>query len=137
MKTPREILLERHLAKMPELDAFRHKAINAELRRGNFGAIVSEWSSLLWRELIWPCRRIWAALVTVWILIFAANIATNGVSHPVIAKVASSQETIMAWQQQQRLLIDLTGLDEAPTALPIRSFTPRPSSQRSFKQFLT
>jgi hypothetical protein len=136
MKTPRELLLERHKAAMPALDALRHKTINAEFRR-HPSSIILEWPSLLWRELIWPCRGIWATLATVWVLIFAANIAMSGASRPALAQTAPSRETIMAWRQQQRFLIELTGLDEAPAALPVRSFSPRPTSQRLFKQFLT
>ncbi|HEY3760328.1 MAG TPA: hypothetical protein VGN23_01080 [Verrucomicrobiae bacterium] len=136
MKTPREILLERHKAAIPQLDALRNQTINAELRRKPSTVIV-DWLSLLWRELIWPCRGIWTGLATVWILIFAANIAMNGGSHPVMAKVAASQGAIVAWQQQQRLLSELTGMDDAHIALPTRPFSPRPSSQRQFNELVT
>lgn len=137
MKTPREILLERHKAAVLELDTLRHKTIDAELRHRNFGAIVSERLSLLWRELVWPCRGTWAALAIVWLLIFAANIAMSSTSRPLMAKASSSQEIIMAWQQQQQWLTEFIGPDDTSAALPIRPFSPRPASQRAFKQFLT
>lgn len=137
MKTPREILLEQHQTAAPELDALRKKIIQSQFRRRNFGSIVLECPSLLWRELVWPCRGIWASLAMAWLLIFVANATMSDAPHPVMAKAAPSREIIMAWQQQQRWLTEFIGPDDTSTALPTRPFSPRPSSQRSFKQFLT
>lgn len=136
MKTPRKILLEQHQAALPKLDALRRETINAELHC-NPSSTIMDWPSLLWRELIWPCRGIWVGLATAWLLILAANFSMRDASQPVMARIAPSQETIIAWQQQEQLLTELTGADDLHIALPVRSFSPRPSSQRQFKQYLT
>src|SRR5208282_3767715 len=79
MKTPREILLERHLTAAPKLDAIRQSAVAAvcdrristdrahERRSQTAVTMILE---TFWRELIWPSRRIWAGLAATWILVF-------------------------------------------------------------------
>ena len=82
MKTPQEILFARHQsAAGPRLDAIRREVV-AELNHQ--GTKAQSWtktlvswclgcSNKLWLELVWPCRRIWAGLAAVWILIFVFN----------------------------------------------------------------
>ncbi len=97
MKTPREILLARHRAAEPKLDAIRRKVVaanqtTAELseqiiagfRRSQTVVIKICW--LLWRELILPSRRIWTGLAAVWLLIFAVNFSERDAVSSVTGK---------------------------------------------------
>lgn len=74
MKTPREILLQRHQAADAKLNQIRREVI-AQLEKPPVAR--AEWLPLcallkLWRELIWPARRIWAGLATTWVFILIA-----------------------------------------------------------------
>ena len=82
MKTPREILFARHQAAAPKLDAIRREVVarivprcnrREAVRKFTFAATVAMFNRDSGSELIWPCRRIWAGLAAVWILIFAFN----------------------------------------------------------------
>lgn len=131
MKTPREILLARHQAASSKLDAVRRGVVNSQFRRRNFAAIILDLPSLLWRELIWPCRFIWTGLAAIWILIFAANFSIKDHSQPAMAKSSPSPEVIVAFRQQQELLAELIGPNDPPIAKPQKPYSPRPSSQRT------
>ena len=70
MKTPREILLERHQAAAPKLDAIRREVVEVaadvnrrkqSVRELTFAATLASAIRLSFLELVWPCRRIWAA----------------------------------------------------------------------------
>jgi hypothetical protein len=79
MKTPRDILLVRHQTAAPKLDAIRREVLAEKVtpaRAGGSGALAAVWLNwpvVLWRELIWPSRRIWTGLAAIWILIFIFN----------------------------------------------------------------
>jgi len=88
MKTPREILLERHRHAEPRLDAVRRKALatlaasgranQAHLAsaQGSGGAVKGAAAMLkkAWLELIWPSRRAWAGMAALWLVVLAANV---------------------------------------------------------------
>lgn len=86
MKTPREILLERHRAAGPKLDSIRHEIVTAEFKSVGQAARLSPTERmkkletgaspvlrLLWRELIWPSRHVWSGLAVVWAVILTVN----------------------------------------------------------------
>jgi len=86
-----------------------------------------------WRHLIWPSRRIWAGLAAVWIVILAANFSMRDRSPVVAMKSAPTEEIIMAWRQQERLLTELMGSDETRAAQPPKPVSPQPRSGRRFE----
>jgi hypothetical protein len=136
MKTPRELLRERHQAAVPKLDAIRHEVVNAEFREGRRAAVpksrvagTATLPFLLWRELILPSRRIWAGLATVWLLIFAVNLSMRDPSQMAAAKSAPSPQMMLTFRQQQRLLTELIGPDETTAARPATPFLPQPRSK--------
>jgi len=138
MKTPREILLAQHRAAESRLDKIRGELV-AELNhkgtkvRSPISSFVS-WclggSSAVWRELIFPSRRIWASLAAVWILILAVNFAQRDHSPVVMAKTAPTQEMILSFRQQEKLLGELIGQSEPRIAEPPKIFLPAPRSER-------
>jgi anti-sigma factor RsiW len=90
-----------------------------------------------WQQLVWPSRRIWAGLATVWILILAANLSMQDHSQPALAKASPVPEVIMTWRQQERLLAELIGPNEIRAAQPPKPYLPRPSSERRFESLMT
>ena len=149
MKTPREILLERHQAAEPKLDAIRHRIVmelnnqaTKEQRPPNF--LVSLFlccSKHFWCELVWPSRRIWAGLAAVWITLLAVNVSLRDRS-PAGAMASASPEMILSFQQQERLLAELMGPDELRAAKPRAaepptSFVPQPRSEGRLEILMT
>jgi hypothetical protein len=130
MKTPRDILFARHQSAEPKLDAIRRDVLNVEFREGRRVAVPI----LIWRELIFPCRRIWAGLATVWILIFMVNFSQHDPSELMARKTPPpSPEMILTFRQQEKLLAELIGPDETQVTGRPKAFSPRPSSERRFE----
>jgi hypothetical protein len=138
MKTPREILLERHQAAEPKLDVIR-RAVVGELNKQETKG--QSWSAILvslflscpqklWRELIWPARRIWVGMAAVWVGIFAVNVSMRDHSQAMTTQSSPAPELIMTFQQQERLLAELTEPHETRTAEPPKRSVPQPRSER-------
>jgi hypothetical protein len=109
----------------------RASANDARERRPQTAATTA--LQTLWRELIFPCRRIWAGLAAVWILIFIVNFSQRDGSQTMMAKSAPSPEMILTFRQQEMLLAELIGQNEPQAAEPPKTFSPRPSSERRFE----
>ena len=141
MKTPREILLEQHHSAAPKLDAIRREVLAEKVtpaRAGGSGALAAvwfNWPAMLWRELIWPCRRIWTGLAAVWILIFVFNFSQRDPSELLARKTPTpTPEMILAFRQQERLLAELIGPNETRSAEPTpKPFLPQPRSEGRFE----
>jgi len=139
MKTPRDILFARHQAAAPKLDAIRHKVLAAELNNqetkeqsqpANFVTWLLCCSNKFWQELIWPCRRTWAGLAAVWILIFVFNFSQRDPSELMARKTPPpSPEMILTFVQQERLLTELIGPNEPQSVEPPKPFLPQPRSE--------
>lgn len=115
MKTPREVLLERHRDAQPKLDHLRRAAVtelNHKATKGpcSTSALVS-WFLLfpktLWCELFFPSRRIWSGLAAVWILILLINFSLRDPANGVAGKSISAPTMAMNWQMQQRWMTEL------------------------------
>ena len=130
MKTPRDILLARHQSVTPKLDAIRHEVVNSQFRQRSFAAILLDFPALLWRELVWPSRRIWTGLASIWILILVINFSMHDRSPATMAKVMPSPPMILALRQQQQLMSELLNPSDVPVAEPRKPYIPRPGSQR-------
>jgi hypothetical protein len=141
MKTPREILFDQHKNAAPKLDAIRHEVVaglnhkdtKAQSGAANFVSWCLGGSNKLWRELIWPCRRIWTGLAVVWLLILAVNFSLRDNSQTIAMKSSPSPEMILTFRQQERLLAELIGQNEPRAAEPPKLFLPQPRSERRFE----
>jgi hypothetical protein len=144
MKTPREILLQRHQAAAPKLDAIRHDALKAEfkVRQASRLSLISlffqmetAWKPvlrLLWQELIWPCRRTWTALAAVWMALFIFNVSQRDPSELAARKLPPpSPEAILAWRQQEKLLAELIGPASPGDAERRKIFLPKPRTENA------
>jgi hypothetical protein len=118
MKTPREVLLERHQAATPKLDTLRRAALevlnneDTKTQRwpSSFASLLLCCSQQCWRELIWPCRGTWAGLAALWVGILAFNSAQSDHSQILTAKSTTPPgEVRLALQEQRRVLEELLG----------------------------
>jgi hypothetical protein len=126
MKTPREILLARHQAAAPNLDAIRQSTVAAVCDRRNFAerrphTAATTIFQTIWLELVLPCRRIWTGLAAVWILILIVNVSLHDSSRTMTAKSAPPVEMMMTFGEQQKLLNELL----ADRTVPVDAEQPR------------
>ena len=132
MKTPREILFARHQAAAPKLDAIRREVVWEGRRAAVPKFRVADTATLpmlIWHELIWPSRRIWAGLAAVWVLIFVFNFSQRDPAELMAQKSPPSPEMILTFRQQERLLAELIGPNETQAVAPPKPFLPQPRSE--------
>ena len=141
MKTPREILLDRHRNAESKLDAIRREVIaecsqiapTVENQPSPPAYGFSSLASKLWRELILPCRRIWAGMAAVWMVILGLHLAAGsdqnpGTSHNQVSK--PGPEIVAAVRERHELMAQL--LDPF-TSLPVaRPKLPGPRGSAHF-----
>ena len=141
MKTPREILLERHQATAPQLDVIRRKVVWEGQRVAVPKFRVADTATLpmlIWRELFLPSRRIWTGLATVWILIFVFNFSQRDPAELMARKTPPpSPEMILTFRQQERLLAELIGPNEPQAVAPPKPFLPQPRSEGRIEILMT
>jgi hypothetical protein len=139
MKTPREILLERHRNAEPRLDEVRRKALAAVASSSSAeasetardpGGLIQLALMKAWMELIWPSRQAWAGIAALWLVVGAANLEMKDPVRGVpAARPAPVRDLAQGLEEQRRLLSELlqtpkTGLAERQPA------TPKPRSER-------
>ncbi len=129
MKTPREILLSRHREVEPKLERmWTSVAAVCDRREPHEVGAHRAPLRLLWRELIWPCRRIWAGLACAWALIAVLNLASREPAPQVASKTEPlSREQMQALIEQRRMLAQLI----EPTPAPSNKHDPAFSGPRS------
>lgn len=134
MKTPREILLARHRAAEPKLDALREGVLAdafatpaPEQRPARTGAFAM--GLTLWRELILPSRRAWSGLAATWILIALINLTQSRGSHSTTAKPTQSNMAASFIEQQKLLGELLTDRAPATDADRPKTFVPKPHTE--------
>lgn len=142
MKTPREVLLHRHAAAGPMLDAIRREAVEEvncpetkeQSSRTSFVSLFLCCFHKLWGELVWPVRRVWAGLAVTWLVLALINtqlrepkVTTNAV----VASAPSQGGITLA--EQRRWLAELIPGGDAPISGPPRRFVPRPRSEVLFQ----
>ena len=131
MKTPREILLARHQAVMPKLDAIRNEAVS-RLPTARRGEVLIHLPMRFWQELVLPCHRLWAGLATVWVLLFIVNFAQRDNVNSITGQPAQPELVVMSLQAQQRWLNELLADRAAPVeADRPRHFAPKPRTENS------
>jgi hypothetical protein len=133
MKTPRDILLARHQATAPKLDAIRHAAVVTVCdRRKSHASTTSIWQTL-WRELILPSRRTWAGLAAVWLILAVFNFSQRDSSQVVMTKSSSPAAMTMTFRDQQRILNELFADRSSLPAEAVRPriFSPKPRTEIS------
>jgi len=138
MRTPREILLRRHLSANPKLDDVRTKAVSAALSHapraerpaGRAGPWPVGAARAAWRELIRPCRGAWAGIAALWLAMWAINWGLSDTPQAARnAPPASAAAWFEALAEQRRLLAEL--IPPASAASPRPESPPRHPRPRS------
>lgn len=100
------------------------KAVRTADEPKSFGPLSSALAlRTAWRELIWPCRRIWTGLATVWL-----GIAVFYLSHADHREILTAKSTIppgemrLVFQEQRSVLTEIIGpgLSRSPVEPPRR-----------------
>ena len=118
MKTPRQVLLERHRSAQSKLDQVRQNALahlalpTAEMRRQKSPGFLASMRALL-RPLRWHL----AGLSAAWLFILLLHVSSVSITAPVMArqKPPSPRQILLALRENRRQLLELI---EAPSAAP-------------------
>ncbi|HWF20206.1 MAG TPA: hypothetical protein VG754_13135, partial [Verrucomicrobiae bacterium] len=140
MKTPREIIMERHRAAETKLDAIRKEELaalacaSAITPKNSFN--LSAAFERFWRESIWPWRRVWTGIAAVWLGILALNLAAGGTPQPGSSGMTATKnpEVVTALLEQKKLLAQL--LEPVMTSTPPSSKPPGPRSEQRQELFI-
>jgi hypothetical protein len=127
MKTPKEILLNRHEAMEPKLDAARKEAL------ATLGPPAATTS---WREFLFSLRWHLAGLSVIWVAVLALNIDSGSGSPLANArdKIPSAHVLVAALVENRReLMEELTG---SPPPAPPAAVPPRRSEIRRVFEFV-
>jgi hypothetical protein len=127
MKTPREVLLQRHQSATPRLDTIRRKVVadmTAPPDRESQQPIIARFL----REFLLPLRWHLAGMSALWL--FAALLSIDRASTPPQTAIASSPSSQMAAAlfENRRQLAEMINspTDEAATSTPVpQPFIPR------------
>ncbi len=125
MKTPRELLLERHQSAEAKLktiradDLARHARASANQLGHQLPSSLSLASAArqFWQESIWPWRRVWLGLASVWLVLLALNLASD--EGPKMARHKTpppDPELMAALREQRRLMLELLEPSAPPPA---------------------
>ena len=92
-------------------------------------AVISALKSQV-AAVLWPHPRAWAGLAAVWIGLLTFNLATRDPGVAVARRAApASPGALMAWREQERLLVELIGCPERLVAERPAPVMPRPRSE--------
>jgi hypothetical protein len=137
MKTPREILFERHRSAEPKLDDLRNQVLAALSERRKAEAFpgsrpqspIGAALKSLWSELIWPSRRAWAGLGAIWAVVLALNLEMKAES-PALPAVRSARagQVVQAFAEQRRVLAELLPPANSQIQAPSESRAPASSN---------
>jgi hypothetical protein len=134
MKTPREILLERHHAVESKLDAIRQSALAAvgDRREADSPAVTDRRDR--WRESLISLRWHLAGLGAAWLVIVLLNLSVGhsvGLAAAIPrGKIPSPQIILASLRENRRELLELIQPVEWREVQPPKSILPRPRSQR-------
>ena len=88
------------------------------------------WLLRPWHELFWAARRVWLGFAVIWIAIVAINLAdTETPGKAETAMKIPSDNILLTWQQQQRLLTELNNSESTDSDKP-KVNAPKPRSER-------
>ena len=123
MKTPREIFLDRHRSVEPALDEIRQRVVSdltPHVPNPPVGTMM-----LLWTELILPCRRVWAGLAAVWVVILALDFQMSDATPGSGSAESATQALLVVRQEDRRIIEDLIEVRAQPMPAPTAPQRPR------------
>jgi hypothetical protein len=121
MRTPREILLSRHVPANPRLDAIRERVVAAECGQVTRSDRTAGRVRIApWHARFWPSPWAWAGLAAAWMLTLTLHILVSS-SASRMETARSSKLPSAAIQMalaEQRLLMSTLAQDPSPQANP-------------------
>jgi hypothetical protein len=138
MRTPREILFQRHRAAEAKLDVMRRAVVNRldTQASARLVSVLLWFPRNFWLEVVWPARRIWAGLAAAWLLILMANLDLR-VGTPQMAVVVppNSVGFLMTLREQEQLMANFFERSEPRAAAPPKPQRLQPRTERR-KEFI-
>ena len=137
MKTPRELILDRHRSIESELKRISPETLAACARASLAtadrhlppGIHLSCLVRTFWMESLWPWRRVWLGLSALWLVILAVNLASPNAPQVVGAKKPQpNPEALTVLREQKQLLVQL--LESAIPSHPADVKIPGPRSEQ-------
>jgi anti-sigma factor RsiW len=80
-------------------------------------------------DMVWPCRRLWAGLAAIWLLIFGLNLSQRSKEQTQAAR-GPSPEMLRAFLAIEGFLPGSSPATDARQAIPPRSASPQPRSEQ-------
>lgn len=137
MKTPRELLLKRHEAALPQLGAARARARACGFQPPSPASQLSTFNSQLpslWERLFGPNPLAWAGLAAAWLVLIAVNRSDDTATRDTFATARANQPSEAAVaeivRERRREMAELLNLDEPRPAQPTREALPPKRSHR-------
>src|SRR5258705_10500022 len=111
MKTPRELLLERHSAAEPKLDTLRQNTIARLAEEQGIARTGPSAPRSSWRDLILSLRWHLAGLSAAWLVVLLLNIDHSPAPSVALAKqnIPSPQQLLTALRENRRQGLEMTG----------------------------
>lgn len=134
MKTPGELLLNRHREHEPKLDAIRREVVKGLGREVSADPAEPGALTVLWQELFVACRWWWRGLAAAWcVILLAVVLGGAGEQAGQATQMATAEPMIEAMQERLRLRDELLGLavvEEAKVAKAEPATGPRSDLSR-------
>jgi hypothetical protein len=88
------------------------------------------WSLDWCKAMVWPCRRIWAGLATVWLVLLGVNVTQQDPGRIEAMKSRPSPEMVRAYLAQERFLDEFSRPARRPEVKPPKPPATEPRSER-------
>ena len=119
MKTPRELLLEKHQPARQQLDERTRRVVRQIAPPSTATRPKARWS-----DWFWPSRLAWGALAAAWVVIIGLHLASPEPRPKRVAMSRPSPEAVQALRDQRQLFVELL----APAAHESQPDRPRKRS---------
>ena len=122
LRSPRDILLARHDAVIPELDRARAAALATVAPPTPASSVLATF----WREVFLSRPKAWAGLAALWLILGALHFSSrSGLPKPDSNPTTSRDALIAAWRTQRRMLAEISPVPEStpPQPLPAKPKT--------------
>ena len=88
------------------------------------------------KDMVWPCRRIWAGLATVWVVLLGVNLTQHDPGQTEAMKTQPSPEMVRAYLAREGFLVELSRPARKPEAKRPKPSATEPRSERRRSRLL-